>query len=155
MNRIQIGYNKRLRMSNVVERVIEKDEFGEFEKIVEQMEGYIRSKGTVPLGPLIQYTEANVNENGIVDMAIKLMRQCNSYIHNVELPYKTQSLIRITNCIYCRYIGPEEKINFAYDKINITAFEEDILLKGNAYTIFVGEEDDSMVADIFMERAGG
>jgi hypothetical protein len=34
--------------------------------------------------------------------------------------------------MYCRYIGPEEKLKFAYDKILLTAFEEDIPLKGDS-----------------------
>ena len=56
--------------------------------------------------------------------------------------------------MYCRYTGPEEKLKFAYDKIQLTAFEENIPLKGDSYTIFVdkNEEDETIVADVFMER---
>lgn len=41
-------------------------------------------------------------------------------------------------------------------KINLEAFEKDISLKGDSYTIFVdrNEEDETITADVFMERAG-
>ena len=54
------------------------------------------------------------------------MRQANNFIHNVEAPYTMESVLRVRNCMYARYTGPEEKLKLAYDKINVTAFEEDI-----------------------------
>lgn len=49
----------------------------------------------------------------------------------------------------------QEKIKFAYDKLFLLAFEEEIPLSGTSYTIFVGqdEENDRITADVFMERA--
>ena len=37
--------------------------------------------------------------------------------------------------MYVRYTGPESKIKYVYDKINLTAFEEDIELKATCYTV--------------------
>ncbi len=41
-----------------------------------------------------------------------------------------------------------------YDKIQLEAFENDIPLKGDSYTIFVDrdEENETITADVFMER---
>jgi hypothetical protein len=55
--------------------------------------------------------------------------------------------------LYVRYEGEENKLKFAYDKIILSAFEEDIPLKGDSYTIFVNQQGDNFVADVFMERA--
>ena len=121
---------------------------------LEQMQSYIKTKGAIQIGPLIQYTRAFVNENNELDMEIILMLQCNNYIHNVEAPYSTESVIRVPNCMYCRYIGPEDKLKFAYDKIHLEAFENDIELEDCNYTIFVdrNEEDETIVADVFIPR---
>lgn len=62
------------------------------------------------------------------------------------------SIIRIQNCIYARFTGLEEKLKLAYDKINVTAFEEDIELSNTSYTIFVDKHDENIVADIFVEK---
>jgi hypothetical protein len=55
--------------------------------------------------------------------------------------------------MYVSYQGEESKLKFAYDKINLKAFEEDIPLKGDSYTIFIDQQDDQIIADVFMERA--
>ena len=43
-------------------------------------------------------------------------------------------------------------MKFAYDKINLTAFEEDIELSNENYTIFVNQIDEDIVADVFVEK---
>lgn len=30
---------------------------------------------------------------------------------------KVDSVLRVKNCLYARYMGPEEKVRFAYDKL--------------------------------------
>ena len=117
-----------------------------------QMDNYIKSKGVTPIGPLIQKTEYSVNDEGQLDIKVYLMRQANNFIHNVEAPYTMESVLRVRNCMYARYTGPEEKLKLAYDKINVTAFEEDIELSNSNYTIFVDKQDDNIVADIFVEK---
>ena len=98
-------------------------------------------------------THSFINDSGELEIHISMMRQVNTYLNNVEAPYKMKSVIKLSNCIYCRYIGEESKIKFGYDKIGVTAFEENIDLTGNYYTIFVDQQDDIITADIFMERA--
>lgn len=155
MNNLQISKNKTLKLTNILIKRINEEELNEFNKSIEMMENYLRSKGTMPIGPLIQYTNIKLKDNEEPELSINIMRQTNTFIHNMEQPYKMESVIKVNNCMYCRYTGPEEKLKFAYDKINLTAFEEDIPLKGDSYTIFVdrNEKDDTITADVFMERA--
>lgn len=158
MGKIELNDRKTLKLTNTLKRRIE---FGEEDTMltvpVEQMQSYIRVKGARQIGPLIQYTHANDSEAGEWDINMELMLQCNNYIHKVEEPYAMEATVRVPNCIYCRYTGPGEMLKFAYDKINLFAFENDIPMRGNSYTIFVeqNEEEGTLVADVFMERADG
>lgn len=151
INSIIIHTNKVLKITNVciIEFNIQKDDIN---FLISKMENYIKSKGATPIGPLIQKTEYSVNEEGQLDIKVYLMRQANNFIHNVEAPYTMESVLRVRNCMYARYTGPEEKLKLAYDKINVTAFEEDIELSNSNYTIFVDKQDDNIVADIFVEK---
>ena len=149
--KLLINRGKILRLNNVLIRKIQTDKFETIDKEVEIMENYIKLKGAMPIGPLIQYTSMIIDETGEVNMDIFLMRQANSFINHIEDPYKMESIIRVKNCMYVRFVGEEYNIKFAYDKINLTAYEEDIKLKGNSYTIFVDKQDENIVADIFME----
>ena len=55
------------------------------------------------------------------------MLQSDNFIHNVEEPYHMESILRVKNCLYARYTGPEDKVNvtngmtavarISYDKV--------------------------------------
>ena len=156
MSKIQFSESKTIKLQNVLTRALElEDEEVDFNLLINKMQSYIKVKGTTQVGPLIQYIRAFSNENEELDMEIIFMLQCNTFVHSIEKPYRMESIIRVPNCMYCRYIGPEDKLSFAYQKIQLEAFENDIPLKGDSYTVFVdrNEEDETITADVFMERA--
>ncbi len=146
-----ISNKKSLKLQNVVLKDELMDE--DMNLSVLHMENYIKSKGGMPIGPLIQYVCPKISDEGELDLDIKFLRQSTTFIHNVEKPYTMETVIRVPNCLYVRYHGPEDKLQFAYQKLNLTAFEEDIPLKGDSYTVFVDNQDGIITADVFMERA--
>lgn len=156
MSELQYCSNKSLKLTNVLKYkvLVDKEDF-DINIAIERMQSYIKSKGAMQIGPLIQYTNTFKNDMGAVDLEVIILLQCNKFLHNVESPYFMESLIRIHNALYCRYIGPEKKLKVAYDKINVEAFQENIELKNSIYTVYVNNdlEKDIMVADVFMERA--
>ena len=152
---LQLSYSKTLKLTNALIHMMQQEDLEHFEASVESMDNFIKVKGCQPIGPLIQYTNSSINENGELDIDIKMIRQSSNFINHLTDDYSMNSVIRIPNCMYCRYIGPEDSMKFAYDKIMLAAFEEDIPLKGDSYTIFVenNQEEDYIIADVFMERA--
>ena len=109
----------------------------DFKRCVVNMENFIKSKGSTPIGLVVQYISPKLLNKKELVLEITLLRQTTTFIHNVEKPYSMESIIRVPNCLYVRYHGPEEKLQFAYQKLNLIAFEEDIKLKGDSYTVFV------------------
>lgn len=152
-NKLQISYNKSLKLTNVLCKEFKLDNVDEYQIAVNQMENYIKSKGMQPIGPLIQYTSLKCDGDEDASLLLKIMRQASSYISRVEAPYSMESVIRIPDCLYVRFTAEEDKMRFAYDKLNLISFEEDIPLIGDSYTIFVDKNEDILVADVFMEKA--
>lgn len=156
MGKLQFCLNKALKMQNVLIGGINlEDDENAFDLVIERMQTYIKVKGAAQIGPLIQYTKSFMNDGEELDIKINMLLQCSNYIHNVQEPYIMDSILRVPNCMYCRYVGPKETLNFAYDKINLEAFENDIELTGESYTVFVdqNEEEGTIVADVFMPKA--
>lgn len=60
-----------------------------------KMENYIKSKGYQPIGPLVQYTGAQQNENGEPELVICMLRQANGFINHTEPPYIMESVLRV------------------------------------------------------------
>ena len=55
-----------------------------------------------------------MNDEGQLYVKISLIRQANNFIHNVEPPYTMESVLRVKNCMYARYTGPEEKLFLSF-----------------------------------------
>ena len=161
---IKIQGKKSLRLDNVLIKDIinisavdletnEEDENFSIELEVEKMNNEIRTKGANQVGPLIQYSGASGDEEAL-EIKVSLMLQVDRYINDVSAPYRRESVVQAKNCLYTRFTGAEEDIQFAYQKMQVTAYEEDIRLKGSSYTIFLDSDDEgNITADIFMECA--
>jgi hypothetical protein len=154
MEKLIVYNNKTLRLSNLLKRKISEQERenNDLVIIVEQMSNYIKSKGYNQIGPLIQYAKAQIGDDGRINVSVELLLQADNYIHHTEDPYTMVPLLRVKNCMYVRFTDIESKLGFAYDKIKVTAYEEDIELTGDSYTIIVDKTDERMVADVFMGK---
>lgn len=153
MNKIIISENKTLKLQNVlscqIDLTVENESI--IDTDIDKMNNYIQIHGAKQIGPLIQFSSVAVNEENEAEINMHFMLQSDRFIHNVEPPYRMDSIIRVKNCLYARYIGPSGKVKIAYDKIAVYAFENDIEVEGSNYTIYVEEnkEDETMIVDIF------
>lgn len=159
MNSIIINENKILKLQNVLSRSInlKQEVVNNFEIEIEKMKTYIKAHNSSQIGPLIQYSKFEIDEDEEVNASIKFLIQSNNYIQNVEPPFKMESILKVPNCLYARYVGPEEMIKYAYDKLGVYAFENEINLCGDNYTVYVdsNKSEETIIADIFMPTKQG
>lgn len=155
IEKIAIRENKVLKLSNLLIREVSENELIDIDKISYMMDSYIKSKGNSTIGPMINYSGVEMQEDGQPKINIKIMVQLKNPIHNVEKPYQLKNQLRVTNCLFARFTEKEENLQFAYQKLNVYAFENDITLKGDSYTVFVKQEQENIVADVFMETVKG
>lgn len=148
---ITISKNKTLKLMNVLIQEISLEDNDNLNTIVLQMDNYIKSKGALPIGPLIQKTSYSINDDGEINFKMYLMHQLNKSINNIVSPFLYESVIRVGNCIYAHYEGPYEKLKLASDKINVIAFENEMILANENYTVFVNQKEDEVIADVFVE----
>ncbi|MDR0853932.1 MAG: hypothetical protein LBN34_06145 [Clostridiales Family XIII bacterium] len=158
VNSINVHHSKTLKLENALLLELSKEEDFEqltkFQILIERMDLHIKQKGAQPVGPLIQKTDVKVNDNGGPQMTITFIRQANAFIHHVDSPYMMESVLRVSDCLYTRFVGEEENMKFAYDKLHLVGYEEEIPLSNETYTVFVdsNEEDGTMTADIFIPK---
>lgn len=155
VEKIIVRENKTLKLNNVLIRQVSDNELIDINKITYMMDSYIKSKGNSTIGPMINYSSIEVDETGQPKVIVKIMVQLKNPIHNIEKPYEQQSQIRVTNCLFARFTEKEENLQFAYQKLGVHAFENDIKLRGDSYTVFVKNEGENLVADVFMECMKG
>ena len=149
MNEIKVAENKTLKLTNVLSRLVRPEELGNLPVILTQMQNFMKSNGAQPLGPLVQCIKLPAGPNPQPE--IYMMQQATQLIPRMEAGYSMDAVLRVRNCLYAHYVGPMSQSGLASQKLNIMAFENDIKLTGDNYTIYVNQDDDDAVIDVFME----
>ena len=137
MNEIKVAENKTLKLTNVLSRLVRPEELGNLPVILTQMQNFMKSNGAQPIGPLVQ--------------AVKMCTLPDHVPERDMSQQSTQSSTQKENCLYAHYTGPMSHNQLATAKLQIMAFENDIKLTGDNYTIYVNQDDDDAVIDVFME----
>ena len=131
MNEIKVAENKTLKLTNVVARRIAPEELGNMMVALVQ---------ALKIGPAPEHAPE-----------LYLMQQATQLITQTEPGYEVDAVLRVKNCLYAHYTGPMAYSQLASSKLQILAFEKDLKLTGDNYTIFVSQDDDDAVVDVFME----
>ncbi len=146
MNEIQVAQGKTLKLTNVLSRKLQPEELGNMQLVLTQMHNFIKSNNAQPIGPLVQAILM-----GGDDTKVLIMQQATNFIPNMDPGYHMDAVLRVKNCLYAHYVGPMSHFQLASNKLQIIAFEQDIKLSGNTYTIFVNQDEDEGIVDVFME----
>ena len=149
MREIQTAENKTLKLTNVISRRIQPEELGNMQIVLTQMQNFIRSNGAMPIGPIIQGVRVPAGPKSQPE--IYLLQQANQLIPRMEPGYTMDAVLRVRNCLYSHYTGPMSQSGLAVQKLNIMAFEHELELSGNVYTVFVSQDEDDAIVDTFME----
>ena len=147
MREIQTAENKTLKLTNVVSRRIQPEEFNNMQIVLTQMHNFIKSNNAQPIGPIVQAMVVGEDRQ----MHLYMMQQATQMITQMEPGYHMDAVLRVKNCLYAHYTGPMAYSQLASSKLQILAFEKDLKLTGDNYTIFVSQDDDDAVVDVFME----
>ena len=147
MREIQTAENKTLKLTNVVSRRIQPEEFNNMQIVLTQMHNFIKSNNAQPIGPIVQAMVVGEDRQ----MHLYMMQQATQLIPRMEAGYSMDAVLRVRNCLYAHYVGPMSQSGLASQKLNIMAFEHELELTGTVYTIFVNQDEDEGVVDTFME----
>ena len=147
MNEIKVAENKTLKLTNVLSREIRPEEMASMPVVLTQMHNFIKSNNAQPIGPIIQSFALGEDHQ----MHLYMMQQATQLITQTEPGYEVDAVLRVKNCLYAHYTGPLNQNQLATAKLQIMAFENDIKLTGDNYTIYVNQDDDDAVIDVFME----
>lgn len=149
MNEIKVAENKTLKLTNVLSRRLQPEEFGNLGLVLTQMQNFIKSNNAQPIGPLVQALVIGTGPDHAPELY--MMQQATQFISKMEPNYHMDAVLRVKNCLYAHYTGPLSQSQLAGSKLQIHAFENDIKLSGSTYTIYVNQDDDDAVVDVFME----
>lgn len=148
MNAIQISDNKTLKLTNVLSRTFTAEEMGNAMLILTQMDNFIKSHGAQPIGPLIQHVEVSGGANPMA--TFRFLRQASDFIPRMDPEYHMDAVLRVrTACTlttpapWPRAAGQPEAVHPRFVMISSC--------RNSVYTIYVNQDEDDAVVDVFME----
>lgn len=148
--KIIIKENKSLKLVNCLCRKLCQPNSTEINKALYMANEYILSKNAAQTGPLIYYSSVDVGSDGATSITLMSIMQITGEI-SCGSPYEFRSDIIEWDCLFARFAEQESNLTFAYQKLGVYAFENDIKLKGDSYTVYVKKESSGhLIADIFM-----
>jgi hypothetical protein len=145
---IEIVENKVLKLKNVLSKELVSGNPAETQRSMHMFETYIRSKDLEPYGPTIVRGTV-IFDNGRPRERKEMMVQLRNVPSKVEPPHAFTESMRVENCMLARYKGEASGLPMAYGKMQVHAFEKEIDLVGETYTIVVGQDGDGILADVF------
>jgi hypothetical protein len=147
---IEIVENKTLKLNRVLSRALRQTDPGEVQKAMHMLGSYVKSKKLTPYGPTVIHSKTAFQNMQPVQTT-RMMVQLRESPDSVDPPYSFEELIRIEKCVMARYRGDAAHLQLAYGKIQVYAFEHDISLKDEMYTVLIEETPSGILADVFAE----
>lgn len=152
MPQIEFRENKVLKLTNVLSHKVPSNEIMHQDKQVSMLMNWIKAKGYQTVGPLIMYSTGitGMDAEGQPIINSRVMIQLNTNNVRLELPYRFEKEIRVTNCLFARFNDNAEKLQFATNKLTLFAYENDLELTGETYIVLLEQQENKLLADIFM-----
>ncbi|MDR3216687.1 MAG: hypothetical protein LBT55_04650 [Clostridiaceae bacterium] len=156
MSTIEFRERKTLKLINVLSRKVPASEFMSQEKQIIMLDNWIKAKGYETQGPLIMYSTGitGVDAEGKPIIDSRIMMQLKNESVRLEIPYRFEKELRVENCLFARFNGDSEKFQFAVNKLTLFAYENDVELTGETYSVLIKQEEKSLLADVFMPVKG-
>lgn len=100
-------------------------------------------------GPLVIHNiGTNIHEDGTMTMDYDLIIQAHDYMQ-----YKNEFIIEdrlvCEHCLYIHFDGRPEDLSYAHMKIDLYEYENDLVTKGEMYTVCISEGENHVVMDLF------
>ena len=148
MRKIIIGVNKKLIVSNAV--VCAPGDKEGTEEAIYFFSNRLKTNGISIRGPAIVKFGLKRNEPDF-SITREVFFQ-STYKPGDKLPSNCESKgdMKIGPCMYARVSGEGDNSRYAYEKISVHAYENEIELSGESYMVMLEDEENKIVIDIFI-----
>ena len=149
MAKIEVLSNKRLVLKNTLIYEVKDIKLEEIEKHGMIFENKIKSLKVQTFGPLITKNYGmNIKDDGIITTNYDFIVQAHDYLQYKDI-FKAVDRYEVSNCVYAHFEDRAEFINFAYSKLDVFFYENDLEPEGSIYSILLEQTENYMKMDIF------
>lgn len=152
MNReILIEEDKVLKLKNALIREFKIDD-EPLDKKLHMFESYLKMHKIETFGPLIIKTHIEGTETP--ELIISALVQVKDDNPKLLSPYKFEKELKIGPCLFSRFEGKEQFSNISQSKMQVYAYENNIILGTESYSVYKEQTEDNSVIDTFVPIVG-
>jgi len=148
---IEIRIEKFLSLKNAV--FIKLNDISGTESTINSSISKMKAYGVLAYGPPIIWTYVEPKENQ-VKLERRLILQCTGDLSKIPRDFEKKEPTRIGPCVYARFLGSEENLVHAFEKISVYSYENEIKLKKENYTVHVKNDCSISTVDVFIPVEG-
>lgn len=149
MSKLDVKENKKLTLKNVLIKELKNINMEDLDNEINKFGNALQLLHAQLFGPLIIRNKGTkIHEDGSVTMDYDLMTQAHDYQQYKE-QFGINPKYTVENCIYVRFEGSVEEINYAYIKLDLYIYENDLISNGEMYIINIEDNENYCIVDIF------
>ena len=149
MPKIEVVENKKLVLKNVLRKELKNIEMRYLDDGINKFSLLLNKLSVQTFGPLIiKNCGMNVTNEGAMLMDFDLLIQAHNY-KAYKSAFEAIDRLEVPNCLYARFEGNPEDIQFAHSKLDLYFYENDLGQTGEVYSVMVEDSQDFSVIDIF------
>ncbi|NQI71918.1 AraC family transcriptional regulator [Streptococcus suis] len=149
MVKLEVKDNKKLVLKQVICKKLPNAKVEDVDHEINKFHQHLQLVKAQIFGPLIVKSCGTIiNDDGSVSTDFELYVQAQNAQQYSNL-YDIQDVVSIPNCLYVRFDDSPEYLQYAYSKLELYIYEQDIQTDGTVYTVYVNSSPDKMIVDIF------
>lgn len=149
MAKLEVKENKKLVLKQVL--VHELRNF-DLEKMDDEIQNFTKRLNVLKaqtFGPLITRNYGTqIHEDGTMSIDYDIMVQAHDYKQYKET-YKTYDKLSCEHCAYLHFEDHPQYLNYAYSKLDLYFYENDLESDGVIFNVFLRETPEMVAVDIF------
>ena len=147
VSEIKVQRGKFLSLKNVI--FVEANDIQKTNVVIASSISKLKAYGVSVHGPLTVWANMETFE-GKIRVERKLIMQCVEDLSEISVSFEKKENVKIGPCIYARFVGKEEDLIRAFEKASVYAYENDIKLKNENYTVYVEQKGLISTIDVFV-----
>lgn len=149
MNKLEIKRNKKLVLKKVLKKRLRGIQIEKLDVEINRFDQQLKLLKVQTYGPLVTRNCGTlIHDDGSVSMDYELYVQAEDYQQYQKYFIVVDEII-VDNCLYLRFNDSAEYIPYAFSKLDIYIYENDIPIKNDVYTVYLNGDGEKVIVDIF------
>ncbi|MGK4109562.1 AraC family transcriptional regulator [Enterococcus cecorum] len=149
MVKLVVKDNKKLVLNQVVCKKLQNIKLENFDYEIEKFYQHLCLLNAKVYGPLIvKSCGTNIGDDGCITTDFDIYIQAHD-AYKYSNVYEFFEFLSVPSCLYVHFEDSSEYLQYAYAKLELHIYENDVQTDGTIYTVYVNNCSEKMIVDIF------